>query len=258
MSERRKPSAELDQSPTRRAAGDRLQRRSAGERFAHLSDRLARSLPPGLRNGAADDDPEPEGRLVPAPAHGSEVGLEPAEDLDYSIDDELAAWYEAVPRFPVVRSGYDTAAVDEHIARLEQELSELDRELAETRARTPSEDEVRAEIQRIGEQTSAILVAAHDRARDTTRRAQEEADRCVADATRRARSVTAEADNQVHAAQRELEDLTAQRARLLADMQSLAATLSTVAREASGRFAEGAGAADELAEASADDTAAEQ
>jgi hypothetical protein len=45
----------------------------------------------------------------------------------------------------------------------------------------------------------------------------------------------------VQEAQRELDELAGERARLLADMESLAATLSTVAREASRRYTDGAG-----------------
>ena len=62
----------------------------------------------------------------------------------------------------MARQGYDCVAVDEHVADLERELIELDRELADLRARTPSGRQVEAEIHRIGEQTSTILLAAHD------------------------------------------------------------------------------------------------
>jgi cell division septum initiation protein DivIVA len=244
VSESRKPGTAIDQSLKPRVAGEPTQRRSPGERFTHFN-RLARSLPAALRGEPAEgpDEPSPrEERYAEDPALWSEGPGGPlAAEADYSIDDELADWYEAVPRFPVVRTGYDCAAVDEHIARLEQELSELDRELAETRARTPSQDEVAAEIERIGAQTSGILVAAHERAHETTRQAQAEADRCLADATARARSVADEAQRRVQEAQRELDELAGERARLLADMESLAATLSTVAREASRRYTDGAG-----------------
>jgi hypothetical protein len=194
-------------------------RRSAAERFANLGDRIARSLPNSAR---PHEDDEPTRPLL---SRG-----------DYEPDDQLESWYDVVPRFPIARSGYDCAAVDEHIAMLEQELGELDHELADLRARTPAKDEVAVEIQRIGEETSAILLAAHDRAKETTRQAQEQADRCIADAAANAVNITAEANRQRDEIEDDVRRLFSERARLLADMETLAGTLATVAREAKGRF----------------------
>lgn len=201
------------------AMDDQPRRRSAAERFANLGDRIARSLPSGAR-GHEDDEP-------------TRVLLDRGE---YETDEQLESWYDVVPRFPIARSGYDCAAVDEHIALLEQELGELDHELADLRARTPAQDEVAVEIQRIGEQTSAILLAAHDRAKETTREAQEQADRCIADAAANAVNITAEANRKRDQIEEDVRRLFGERARLLADMETLAGTLATVAREAKGRF----------------------
>ncbi len=195
-----------------------VKRRSAAERFAHFSDRIARSLPGTVRG--VDDDHEPT--MVSEP--------------EYPDDDQVTSWYEVVPRFPIARSGYDCGAVDDHIAMLEQELAELDGELADLRARVPAQDEVAAEIQRLGEQTSAILLAAHDKARDTTRQAQEQADRCIADAAANAVNITAEANRQRDQIEDDVRRLFGERTRLLSDMETLAGTLATVAREASNRF----------------------
>ena len=62
-------------------------------------------------------------------------------------------------------------------------LAELERELDELRE--PGEappTSITEEIERIGEQTASILVVAHDQAHETTRLAQEQAERCIADA----------------------------------------------------------------------------
>ncbi len=209
MSDVHEPGVTLDQP---------VKRRSAAERFAHFGDRIARSFPSTARGSDLDPDPT----MVSEP--------------DYPEDDQLTSWYEVVPRFPIARSGYDCGAVDDHIALLEQELSELDRELADLRARVPAQDEVAAEIQRLGEQTSAILLAAHDKARDTTRQAQEQADRCIADAAANAVNITAEANRQRDHIEDDVRRLFGERTRLLSDMETLAGTLATVAREASNRF----------------------
>lgn len=212
MSEHHEPSATLEQP---------VKRRGAAERFAHLGDRLARTLP-AMRTG---------------PVGAGELPV-PAEEAEYADDDALTAWYDVVPRFPIARSGYDCAAVDEHVAMLERELSELDHELAELRARPPAHDEVAAEIEKIGEQTSSILLAAHDRARETQREAQEQADRCIADAAAQAISITEEANRKRAEMETEMRRLSGERGRLLADMETLAGTLSTIAREAKQRFPE--------------------
>ncbi len=207
-----------EQSQERGVALDHpVKRRSAAERFAGLSDRIARSLPSTIRAEGTD---------------------EPVIEPDYPEDEQATSWYEVVPRFPLARSGYECLAVDEHIEMLERELEELETEVEGLRTRTPAHNEVEDEIKRIGEQTSSILLAAHDRAKETTREAQEQADKCLADAAANAIRITEEANQKKAEIEAEMRRLTTERSRLLADMEALAGTLSTVAREASGRFAE--------------------
>ena len=140
------------------------------------------------------------------------------------------------PRFSIVRQGYDCTAVDDYLGELEQELIELDRELAELQARTPSGTKVAAEIERIGEQTSTILLAAHDQAQQTTSRAQAEADRCIADAASNAIAITEDANRQLRQLEADKNSLRAERARLLDDIRGLATTLSSLAADAADRF----------------------
>jgi hypothetical protein len=193
-----------------------VKRRSATGRFAGFSDRIARSLPSTARTESDEPVGEPE----------------------YPADDQATSWYEVVPRFPLSRSGYECAAVDEHIEMLERELEEMESELEQLRSRTPAHNEVEDEIRRIGEQTSTILLAAHDRAKQTTRQAQEQADRCLADAAANAIRLTEEANQKKAEMEVEMRRLSTERSRLLSDMEALAGTLSTVAREATGRFAQ--------------------
>ena len=52
---------------------------------------------------------------------------------------------------------------------------------------------IQEELERIGEETASILVVAHDKAHETTRMAQEQAERCISEATANAAAITAKA-----------------------------------------------------------------
>ncbi len=192
-------------------------RQSTGSRFGDLSDRLARAFTGTERKDGAWE--------------------EPSGEEEYELRDERPPeWEQVVPRFPVVRQGYDTASVDAHIADLEQELSELDRELSELRAHVPAENQVEEEIQRIGEQTSAILLAAHDKAHETTRHAQDQADRVLKDAAANAIAITKDANRKLHELETEKLSVWRERARLLEDVSNLSNALSRLSTEAGKRF----------------------
>jgi hypothetical protein len=150
----------------------------------------------------------------------------------------------------MARQGYDCVAVDEHVADLERELIELDQELVALRARASSDRHVEAEIQRIGEQTSSILLAAHDKAQETTKAAQAEADRCMADAAANALAITEDANRQLRELEGEMTALKVTRKRLLEDVRGIAGSLTSIADDAGDHFpvvatpvAAGAGAA---------------
>jgi DivIVA protein len=186
------------------------QQRSSGSRLAGLGDRLARTF-------SVTERPEPD--------------WEPARP---PFDDEQ--WDGLMPRFPVVRSGYDCVAVDEHISELERELADLEREIAELRISAKPRHDVEAEIQRIGEQTSSILLAAHDKARETTEQAQAEADRCLADAAANAVKMTEEANRSLRQLESDKTALADERGQLLDDMRKVAGALSSLADDAARRF----------------------
>jgi cell division septum initiation protein DivIVA len=153
---------------------------------------------------------------------------EVSEDLGYPAeDDSTAAWDVTQTRFPLARKGYEPSVVDEHVASLE-------RELEETRTRTSGA--VSAEIEKIGEQTSAILLVAHDKAREITRSAQEQADRCVADAASNAVALTEGAKQRVRQLDAEAESIWEERARLLDDARTVATALAALIDKAAARF----------------------
>lgn len=140
---------------------------------------------------------------------------------------------ESRPRFPIARQGYDRAIVDERFAELEQELVELDGELANLQASTPPRNEAAGEIDRIGKQVSAILIAAHESADETRRLADAEAGHCLADAEARARSITEDANHELSALHDEIASLRRERDQLLADIRSIAERLRAVAENPS-------------------------
>ncbi len=147
-------------------------------------------------------------------------------------DDTMAmspVFDQVLPRFPIARQGYDCATVDEYVAGLERELGELDVELATLRAATPSNGEAAAEIERLGQQTSGILLAAHDGAQEITRTAEEQADRCLADAASNALAITREANQQLTDLQGEIASLCDERERILKDVRKSANALKKLA-----------------------------
>jgi hypothetical protein len=184
--------------------------RSVGSRLGDLGDRLARAF--------ATLDPPRTGPSTPE-SNGS-------MELTTVADTAPGRRNSAAP-FPIVRRGYDHAAVDRHLADLERELAEL-------RAGSPS---VTAEIERIGENTAEILTLAHEKARETTHSAQVEADNCLANAASNAIEITEDAKRQLAEIDSETDAVWRERARLIEDTRSVAAALFSLAEEASERFA---------------------
>jgi vacuolar-type H+-ATPase subunit H len=203
MNEFDRPGAALDEPATRRSAGSRL---------AELGDRLSKTFANNDRVKPKVPSWEADGDLEYAADHGFEI-TEPSEEL----------------RFPIAQQGYDRQVVDEHLA-------ELERELAQLRAGKRSDNSVAAEIERIGQQASAILLVAHDKAQETLRQAQEQADRCVADAAANAVSITEEASRRLRQLDNETDSVWRERARLIDDVRHASSALAILAQEASERF----------------------
>lgn len=118
-------------------------------------------------------------------------------------------------KFPWSLRGYRRSVVDQHIAELEHEISELDRELIELRAAATLREEVAQEMRRIGEETAGVLVEAQNRRDAIERAAEQEAQRLVADATARASAITSEGEARVRELQEQREEVHRERDRLL-------------------------------------------
>ena len=191
-------------------------RRSPGTFFADLGDRLARGF------STLDRPPEEE------PEWG------PYEEMD-----EPTAIADAVPwepaqnrkRFPTALHGYDRESVDVHLAALEHEIDDLRAQ------RLPAQD-VEAEIERVGEETSAILRVAHEQAAEITRRARVEAEKCVADAAANAVAMTENAKRNLRQLDSETDAVWAERGRLIEDVRNVATSLFSLAEDAADRFPE--------------------
>jgi cell division septum initiation protein DivIVA len=84
-------------------------------------------------------------------------------------------------------------------------------------------------------------VVAHDQAHETTRRAQEQAERCVADAAANAVEITAEAKSRLRELDEETDSVWRERERLLEDTRAVSVRLASLVDEAESRFPADAG-----------------
>jgi DivIVA protein len=183
--------------------------RKVGSRLADFGDRIARAFT--VTDKRAFFPPEGE-------------GIEPP----YGEDAEQP-WERIAARFPIALDGYDRAAVDEH-------LSALERELAQLRSGPRQETAVAAEINKIGEQTSTILMTAHEQAQQITRRAKLQADHSIAEAASRAMTMTQQAEQRLRQLDAETDGVWSERAQLIDDVRAVASALTRLAEESSRRF----------------------
>jgi DivIVA domain-containing protein len=189
-------------------------RRSPGTFFADLGDRLAKGFTAIDR--PADDEAE----------------WEPYDEPDQptAVADALP-WEQDRKRFPTALHGYDRDAVDAHLAALEREMDDL-------RAQRSPAPAIEEELDRLGAETSAVLRVAHEQAAEITRRAQVQADRCVADAAANAVAMTEDAKLKLRQLDTETDAVWAERGRLIEDVRNVATALFSLAEDAADRFPE--------------------
>jgi hypothetical protein len=192
--------------------------RSVGTRLTEFRERVARAFI-GLDRGRVDQPLLDAGSQEP----GAETEL-------FDVLGEVPARTEDT-RLPLGALGYNRAAVDARIAELEEEIAEL-------RSYEEPAISITEEIERLGEQTASILVVAHDQAHETTRLAQEQADRCIADAATNAVAITEEAKQHLRELDNETDAVWRERARLLEDARTTGLALVALAEEAQERFPE--------------------
>ncbi len=183
------------------------------------------------RGFADDGGREPVFRYAPgdhrtAPADGENAPVRGVRTYPFEPEAEEP---DVAPQFPLAPFGYNRAAVDARLQELEHELETL-------RARRSEPVSISHEIERIGEQAASILVVAHDQAQHTTRQAQEQAERCIADAAANAVAITSEARQRLGRLDAETEAVWRERERLLDDCRVVSTALASLADEASARF----------------------
>jgi F0F1-type ATP synthase membrane subunit b/b' len=149
----------------------------------------------------------------------------------FARDAEPPAEEDVLPRFPIVRHGYDCPAVDQYIADLERELADADRELADVRGQARATDEVNQELKRIGEQTSAVLIAAHEQREEIVRSARREAEQCVAEATAEANARTAKAEAELRQFEARKAQIRRERDSLYEEIRQVSAGLTALIEE---------------------------
>ncbi len=183
--------------------------RNVGSRLADFGDRIAKAFT--VTDRRAFFPPEGE-------------GIEPPFG-----EDTEQPWERIAARFPIALEGYDRAAVDQHLSELEHELVQL--------RSSPSQDTaVAAEINKIGEQTSTILMTAHEQAQQITRRAKSQADHCIAEAASRAMAMTQQSEQRLRQLDAETDAIWSERAQLIDDVRGVAGALTTLAQESARRF----------------------
>lgn len=131
--------------------------------------------------------------------------------------------------FSTVLMGYDRLQVDAYVERVREHLA------ANETQHTP-ERAVQEALERVGEETSAVLQRANEVGRDITARSEAEADSRLRRADTEARSIVAAAATQARELDGEIRVLWEERARLLADMRRIAQQLAQLAEAATRRF----------------------
>jgi hypothetical protein len=207
---------------SRAAAANRRRSVAASREGASSASAFSRGSGHAARALRGDRD---RGPLTPPPV--DDQGDEPLPELMGG---------DGSSRFPVAPLGYNRQAVDEQFAELEAELTQLREALAQQSHGEPPMS-IQEELERIGEETASILVVAHDKAHETTRLAQEQAERCIADAAANAVSITDEAKRKLAELEAETDGVSRRRDRLIADVRNVSGSLESLADEAERRFA---------------------
>jgi hypothetical protein len=162
-----------------------------------------------------------------SPVKSSEDPLQ--ETVEFTPEDVEAVEGAWTPRFATVWRGYDPAAVEEYIGALENELTAA-------RAEHTPEYAIREEIDRIGNDTAAILRVAHEKADAIASRAHAQADLLMAEAQAQAEATTRDAEARRRTFDADADLIWRERTRLIDDTRKLADCMLSVADDAVERF----------------------
>jgi cell division septum initiation protein DivIVA len=150
-------------------------------------------------------------------------------DEEQPLEAPAAAAELGTPEFPVALRGYDRVAVDAYVDGVRRVLRRL--------SPPSSRDEaIRHALEEVGEQTGRILQEAHDAASATRARAEEDADRRIADADRAAAEMVQRAERRLLELDTDTEALWRERTRLIEDARVVGRQLLELADRALERF----------------------
>jgi hypothetical protein len=131
--------------------------------------------------------------------------------------------------FPIVFRGYDREVVDAHLAAVEEDVIELHS------TRSP-QAAVRRELDRVGKETAAILQRAHEAADEVAARSRARADARVEEAEREAERLHRDAEQRTRQLDKDVDEIWAERRKLIEDARALGEALIRMADEALDRF----------------------
>ncbi|HEY4280959.1 MAG TPA: DivIVA domain-containing protein [Conexibacter sp.] len=155
------------------------------------------------------------------------TAIERSDAAEPGADPEIEALREI--DFPLSFRGYDTHAVDDYVARVERCIARFDE------ARSPSAA-VRIALDRVGEQTAAILHEAERAAEETTSRSRAQADDRLQRAEQEASAAWVAAQARVRSFDEDIERLWEERQRLIESTRDLSKSLIGIADAAEARF----------------------
>jgi DivIVA domain-containing protein len=177
--------------------------------------------------------PVPEADEPPADDHVLDTGAfmpvtaAEAAKPGAATDEEVVALRDVA--FPLAIRGYNTAAVDRYVAQVERAIARFEENREPTVA-------VRAALDRVGEQTTAILREAERSAEETTTASRAKADDRVQRAEREAAELWAAAQAKARSLDDDIERLWQERQRLIDATRELSERLRSTAEEAESRF----------------------
>lgn len=177
-----------------------------------------------------EDPPTRELRSVD-PIEDTEVHDAVPADAVVEAADERDPEVEALRdvTFATVWRGYDVRAVDAYVAAVQRSVARFQERVSPTEA-------VQRALDRVGEQTSAILRQAEQSAEETTTVSRAKADDRLQRAEREAAELRAEAEERVRRLDDDIERLWQERQRLIDATKQLADQLLGVADAAESRF----------------------
>jgi DivIVA domain-containing protein len=176
-----------------------------------------------LRNTLSMTTEDLPGGSAPGTAHPAGVVPQPPPVRD----GDLAELRQ--PEFPIAMRGYDRAAVDAFVERVNRAIADLQV------GRSP-QSAIRHALDQVGEETRSILERAHDTADEITGRSQAQAAERVDRAEREARELVVAAEARVRVLDADADEVWHERKRLIDDIQRVSAELAELADGASRRF----------------------